>query len=642
MFRQANQERFELTTLKSLSLQNFRGFADHRIEFGLEAILIGQNNAGKTTVIEALRLVSVCQARIATSNYVAVPAWLDGICSGAGFYFSLETIDFDFTNVQHSYDTDRPAVIKAKNANHTEVNIYLGDGPNQVFCQLKLSQRKKVHSRSEASSRAFGKVKVMPPIGSLLPHEKSISKERLKKFLDSYLAYRHFRNQLWERPSDYRLFKKLLEDSWSGLKIQHFESDHGEAQNEFSLLVREGRFTSEVSWHGHGLQAWMQTIWFLSRTDKGCTVVLDEPDIYLHADLQRKLIKVIESLSFSQSIIATHSSEIIGDVPFNNVTVVRKRESTSKPAEMADQIQTALRGMGSLHSIQLAKVAQQGLVFFVEGDDKPFLTDVAYKLGPRKFDAFSNLALQEIKGKGNWTYALGASKALRDASGGTISTVLLLDNDYMLEDDRNNYYRRAKDEGLILKIWKRKEIENYFIIPSAIARFVSSRSEVDVSTDMIEDMLVVAEAELKEDLVLSYSDVLQKAASTRIEPKTAFRRAKRLIADRLNNGERLADLASGKDVISFLSRECQGRFEVSFSALSLCKEAWTSEIAGEVEDLIEKLCAPQTLSPTSFFARIGTSDFGSAAQFSGTEIRGHGKPNSGVIIPGNLIPGTQY
>lgn len=586
--------------LKSLALENFRGFSDHRIEFGPETILIGQNNAGKTTAIEALRVLSVCQARIPTASYIACPQWLDGACRGAGFRVSLETIDFDFANVQHSYNTDRPAILRARNSNYSEVHIFIGSTPDQVFCQLRPSSQKIIHSRAEIGGRSFGKTKVMPPIGSLLPREKVIAKDRLNRYLDGYLAYRHFRNQLWERHSDYKLFRELLESTWQNITIQHFENDHGNSQNEFSLLVREGRFSSEISWHGHGLQAWMQTMWFLARVDKKSTIVLDEPDVYLHADLQRKLIKVIEGLQFDQSIIATHSPEIIGDVPFQNVTVVQKRERVSRPAEKATQIQSALRGMGSLHSIQLAKVAQSGLVFFVEGDDKPFLTDIAYKLGSKYFDAFSKIAVQEIKGKGNWQYALGAAKALTSASDGEILTILLLDSDFMLEEEKAHFYERSEKEGLILKIWERKEIESYFIDEKIITRFINARSEVNITENDVNNIITDIERQMNQDIILSFADVIQKSVKPRIEPKTAFLRAEKLVANRLAAGARLAHLASGKEFISALSKEFQEKFDVSFGALGLCKEMRSSEVPVEVADVVRKLCDPSPIALNAF------------------------------------------
>lgn len=586
--------------LRSLTLENFRGFSEHRIEFGPETILIGQNNAGKTTAIEALRVLSVCQARALTTSFSACPPWLDGFCQGAGFRPSLETIDFDFANVQHAYETNRPAIIRAKLNNNSEVHIYIGTGPEEVFCQLRISSKKIAHSRAEMGGRSFGSTKVMPPVGSLLPREKLIAKDRLNRYLDGYLSYRHFRNQLWERPAEYRLFRQLLEDTWHNLKIQQFENDHGKDRNEYSLIVREGRFSSEISWHGHGLQAWMQTMWFLARVARDATIVLDEPDVYLHADLQRKLIKVIEGLNFRQSIIATHSSEIIGDVPFQNVTVIQKSDRVSRPAVNAGQIQDALRGMGSLHSIQLSKVAQRGLILFVEGDDKAYLSDVAYKLGSRVFDQFSDIAVQEIKGKGNWNYALGAAKALREASGGDIVTALILDSDFMLDDERNHFYKKAAQEGLILKIWDRKEIESYFICPKVISRYINQRSDVKADISDIEIIISETELAIKQDVILSFADVIQKAVTPRIEPKTAFKRAEEEVGLRLSRGATVASLASGKDFIGAMSSRCHKIYGVSFTALGLCKEMKLSEFPDEVREVVSRICRPGPLSVNVF------------------------------------------
>ncbi|MBY8826813.1 ATP-dependent nuclease [Hephaestia mangrovi] len=576
--------------LRALLLQNFRGFADHRIEFGGETILIGQNNAGKTTTIEALRVISVCQMRALTTGFSPCPPWLDQHCQGAGFKPSLETIDFDFANVQHGYDSDSPAILVAKLSNNSELHIFIGKETDQVFCQLRVGSRKIIHSRSELGKRSFGNIKVMPPIGSLLPHEKVISKERLRRYMDGYLAYRHFRNQLWEMPSAYRIFKSLLEETWHGLKIEHFENDHGIDQNEFSLLVREHRFPAEISWHGHGLQAWMQTIWFLSRVNKDATVVLDEPDVYLHADLQRKLIKVIENLNFKQAIIATHSSEIIGDVPFESVIVIKKQEKTSRPARNAEEIQRSLENMGSIHSIQLSKLAQRGLLLFVEGDDKSFLTDVAYKLGSRVFDNFAAIAIQEIKGKGNWQHAIGVAKALDEASGGSVQTALLLDSDFMLSEQRDEYLNKAISANLLLKIWKKKEIENYFIQPKIITRYINRQNDNDdVSDDQIIDIISEIERDLKTDVILSYSDVVQKASAKRIEPKTAYRRAEEIVNRKIDSGFEIKDLASGKAFIGRISDKTHKRFGVSITAQGLCKEMRSSEIPPEMKALVEIL-----------------------------------------------------
>lgn len=68
---------------------------------------------------------------------------------------------------------------------------------------------------------------------------------------------------------------------------------------------------AEVALMGHGLQMWLQTMWFLCRSSPTATVVLDEPDVYMHPDLQRRLVRLVRG-RYPQIIIATHSVEIVG------------------------------------------------------------------------------------------------------------------------------------------------------------------------------------------------------------------------------------------------------------------------------------------------------------------------------------------
>ena len=58
---------------------------------------------------------------------------------------------------------------------------------------------------------------------------------------------------------------------------------------------------------------WLQAMWFLTRARLHGTVILDEPDVYMHADLQRRLVRQIKG-THRQIIIATHSPEIMAEV----------------------------------------------------------------------------------------------------------------------------------------------------------------------------------------------------------------------------------------------------------------------------------------------------------------------------------------
>src|SRR5437764_15062394 len=49
--------------ITELRLINFRGFEDHTIPFRPLTIIVGRNNAGKSTIVEALRLISIVVLR---------------------------------------------------------------------------------------------------------------------------------------------------------------------------------------------------------------------------------------------------------------------------------------------------------------------------------------------------------------------------------------------------------------------------------------------------------------------------------------------------------------------------------------------------------------------------------------------------
>lgn len=63
--------------LAELYLENFRRFGTHTIGFGTSTILVGPNNAGKSTVVEALRLVALVTRYGPNLPFREVPDWVE-------------------------------------------------------------------------------------------------------------------------------------------------------------------------------------------------------------------------------------------------------------------------------------------------------------------------------------------------------------------------------------------------------------------------------------------------------------------------------------------------------------------------------------------------------------------------------------
>ena len=89
------------------------------------------------------------------------------------------------------------------------------------------------------------------------------------------------------------LIVSLAEQTWKGLHIKEIVYNYTEDEH-IRMYISDTSFLAELGLMGSGLQMWLQIMWFLSRT-KGCdTIILDEPDVYMHPDLQRKLIRIIQ------------------------------------------------------------------------------------------------------------------------------------------------------------------------------------------------------------------------------------------------------------------------------------------------------------------------------------------------------------
>jgi predicted ATP-dependent endonuclease of OLD family len=572
-----------------LQLNNFRGFRDHTVTLAPFCLLVGQNNAGKTTIIEALRIISAAQARAATANFIPAPNYLTAHVTGPVYRISLNKIEFEHKTAHHRYEASSPAVITAHLKNNCRISVYIGEEEGEVFCQLIEANGQKVFNRSHSSSPKFDQTIVMPTIGQLVARERRLTDTYLKQNLNSRLAHRHIRNQMLDNPKQFRNFKDLAERSWEKLQIKRVYADRDDDGTFLSLQVRDGPFVSEIGLQGSGLQAWIQTIWFLARVGRDSCVVIDEPDVYLHADLQRKLVKVLGSSGFRQVIVATHSVEMISDVATNEIVLVRKGHGNSKPIANPTEAQLALDEIGTLHNLQLSKLSQSGRVLFVEGKDHALLSEIAFKLGPSIYDRFSLVPSFPIQGFENWPRAALAAKVFSSASGGRIKSYLVLDRDYRSDAELAKIRDTAAKSDLTVLNWRRKEIENYFVSYELIYQFLAENASVPVTVNEIRDKLEQTLEDLGKKLPALVAESF-RSANRSLDVPAAMELAEQLIAERMNEGCKLRDLVSGKRVLSVMADYANATYNTSFAPMTLCRAMKRDRIPQDMEKLVENLC----------------------------------------------------
>ena len=292
--------------LDEINLENFKGFANHKILFRDFSVVIGRNNAGKSSAFDALRIIATAIARFKIGKFTARPIWLDGTGTGvvpltAEPLRNPETLFFRYQ--------PPPAVIEAKFSNGSRITTYIGE-EGVIYAEATTPRGRDADSKSRIQECDFPSISILPQIRPFEDTERVLKQDYVRRCIDTQLSSRHFRNQIRYMYEHFEVFRTLFQQTWNGLRISEFISEDSKYDDYLSLMLMDDGFVAEASNFGHGLQMWLQIVWFLSRTSSANIVVLDEPDVYMHPEQQQKLVILLRE-RFHQTILSTHSRPII-------------------------------------------------------------------------------------------------------------------------------------------------------------------------------------------------------------------------------------------------------------------------------------------------------------------------------------------
>lgn len=571
-------------------MQNFRCFENHTVLFDTTVIAVGKNNAGKSSLIEALRLVAAVVNR-QVAQFVLAPKWLDLPRFRKGIAPGIEQLGIDLNTVFHRYGSP-PAIITATFRGGASVTIYVGR-EETIFATIE-AESQWIETAFKFRQLEIPWINVLPQIGPLLTEEYRINVDRVTKNLNSRLSSRHFRNQLLRMDEAFAAFRTLAEETWHGLSLEPVQEQVTDEGTLLSLPVRDGDFVAEVGWMGHGLQMWLQTIWFLSKTPAESTVVLDEPDVYMHPDLQRKLFRLTQG-RFRQCLIATHSVEIMAEAEPDNILIIDKKQRRSRYANTEPGVQALIDQIGGIHNVHLARLWSAKKFLLVEGKDVALLKHFHAILFPDADLPLDALPSLPIGGWSGWPYAIGSSMTLKNAVGELVATYCVLDSDYHSEEEIRKRYEEAESRGVYLHVWKRKEIENFLLQPRAIRKMLTLRikgKEIPSVEEIRLKILAICEGE-RHSTEDGFASAIM-AADRRLDVSTANKMARAHVEANWHPEEGRVAVTSGKTVLSELSKWSQEHFGMAFGPPAVARHMSQAELPSEV---VEVLRAVETGQP---------------------------------------------
>lgn len=575
-----------LRLLEEITFNNYRCFGEHRLPLKNQTIIVGRNNAGKSTIIEGFRLVSTFCERYPNLNFQQVPDWLSLPLVERGMRADLAGLSLSWENLFHRY-SDPPASVLALFSNGTTLKVHLGSEGN-VHAVVKDADGRTVRNKRDARDAPLSRVRVLPQVAPLVRDEVILRDDYVRGNLSSYLAPQHFRNQLRIYYDEYfDQFKTLVESSWPKLQILELQGRTGIPGDSLGLLIRDDDFVAEIGWMGHGLQMWLQAMWFVTRTPDQATVVLDEPDVYMHPDLQRKLIRFLRG-RFSQVIVATHSTEVLAEAEATDILVIDRDRQRSRFTTDLPAVQQLVTEIGSVQNIALTRLWSARRLLLVEGEDLQFLKRFHELVCPDTETPLDTLPSMAIEGWSGWPYAVGSAMLLRNAVDEEITKYCFLDRDFHTPDQIQEREDKASRKNVQLHIWSKKEIENFLVKPELIHRVIVNRTPLEIDPPTQEDV----EAQIRQICEDLYNDTIDNFAQEFLNDdrgrgvQKANRAARNLVDSVWDTEQERISVVSGKRLISAISQWAQQNFQASFGVGALLIELRADEIDSEIWDVL--------------------------------------------------------
>lgn len=574
--------------IEHLTLRNFRKFKAFSLPLRSSNVLVGPNNSGKSSILDAFRILFGCYRYSRSVSPKLIDVEGKGVC--AGYYVPESSIAVPLANISNDYNED-DAEIEFRHSNGTKVSIYLH--PNRPV-RFILSTEKAPPRSPTTFRRLFPlDLVIVPTLAPFEENEPYLQDETIQRNESSRLASRYFRN-IWHRKTDqeFNIFRELVENSWEGITILKPEMRRRHPI-EFEMFYKEDRIDREIYWSGFGFQVWLQILTHIMRGNDEFILVIDEPDVYLHPDLQRRLLKILKDRT-GQYVLATHSIEIINESDPGDVISTNARLRSGKRIATEEEYQALFNYIGSIENIEFSRLAKAGRIIFFEGHDKKILRKFASKLGSKGFLLDVDTLVLETGGFSQWRRVREVAWTFKNILKLEAEIFVLFDKDYRTGEEIDEFIKAMREEGLKCHVFSRKEIENYVLSVNLIERTANLRLKArglsELSTRAVTEIIDGLTGELKPHTasqIMAHKVRFQqdkgKDISTIIKESTEeFVKQWAVIQTRLC-------LVSGKDFIASFSTFFQKKYGMSVTINMLLEQIQPEEIDLDLKEIISEL-----------------------------------------------------
>lgn len=468
--------------ITELTLRNFKSIEEQTYEFAQFDLLVGRNNSGKSTILQALAIWQFCvdefrrvKRRGKTGKQVVLPN-----------FTALPVPEF---NLLWREKTDRryPKVNGAKKQEFILIEIdvtWVTDSiePSQHSFGVKLRYSspqtiyaissegwesfRNLEGEGDQSNSLFPVIAYVPPFSGLEPNEEWRDDGPLRKQVGKAQPGSVLRNLLlrvWEENrEDWTEIKRVIKQ-WFSVDLSNPKYERGVDTQIVCEYSQEGKSYDIIS-GGSGFHQTLTLLAFFYGY-KPTTILLDEPDAHLHVNLQREILDYFKNQKAlqrnTQFLIATHAEEFIQGVDVRQIISLLVR--IPKRVESTPAILTAMADVSNLEITQLSELSIP-ILLYVEGEtDERLLRGWSTPLGMQEI--LNQVCFRVMRGGSKDKMKADSDSHFKGVQQVIPSAKRLILLDY---DDETTFH--PEQDNPVLYEWQRKNIENYLLVSDAWTR----------------------------------------------------------------------------------------------------------------------------------------------------------------------------